>query len=151
MVVLQTASISKNADSYNPTDGQSPSTNTAVDRSLYDAVNPGCQDELTESNGKTATAEESLVASLTDALTAMTFDQENMDVPDVNESYSLNSESEIFITERQTDILEDDDRLVGRLPRGRSDTSDSSLNTTDNESLEPLDSNDERNLDESVM
>ena len=41
------------------------------------------------------------MASLTDAVTAITFDQGNLDGADVNETYSLNSESEIFITERQ--------------------------------------------------
>ena len=149
MVVLQTASISKNTNNYHTHNGHNPSANTA-ERSLYDAVNPGCQDDLFQDTDRNVNAGETLVESLTDALTAITFDPVNTDVADINETYSLNSESEIFITEHQPDVLEDDDRPVGRLARCRSDTGDSSLDT-DNESLEPMDSHDERNLDESIM
>ena len=146
VVVLQTSSISQNADSLNATSEHSPGTNTVVDRSSNNVVNPACKSNLTKLSERNDTAEASLVASLTDAVTAIT----NIDGADVNETYSLNSESEIFITERQLDILEDDDRPVGRVLGGKSETSESSLNT-DNASLEPSDSTDERNLDESIM
>ena len=149
MVVLQTTSISKNADSYHTPNGHNPSASTA-EKSLYDAFNPGCQDDLIQDTDRNVNAKETLVESLTDALTAITFDQGNTETADIHETYSLNSESEIFITERQPDMLNNDDRPVGRLTKCRSHTSDSSRNT-DNESLEPLDNNDERNLDESIM
>ena len=131
MVVLQTASISKIDDSYHTLTGHNDSANTA-EMSLYDAINSGCQDDLIKANNGNINAEETLVESITDALTAITFDTGNTDAADIYETYSLNSEREIFITERQPDVLEDDDRPVGRLTRTRSDTSDSSLNT-DNE------------------
>ena len=111
--------------------------------SLYDAINQECQDDLIKENNGNINAEETLVESLTDALTAITFNTGNTDATDIYETNSLNSERVIFITERQPDVLEDDNRPVGRVTRTRSDTSDSSLNT-DNESLEPLDRRDEK-------
>ena len=150
VVVFQSSSISQNADSLNATDEHNPGSNTVVDRSGNNVVNPACKDNLTELSERNTTAEASLVASLTDAVTAITFDQGNLDGADVNETYSLNSESEIFITERQLDILEDNDWPVGRVRGGRSESSESSL-STDNESLERFGSTDENNLDESIM
>ena len=114
-VVLQTSSISQNADSLNATSEHSPGTNTVVVRSCKNVVNPACKDNNTELIDRNATAEESLVASLTDAVTTITFDQGNIDGADVNEIYTLNGESEIFIRARQLDILEDDERPVGRV------------------------------------
>ena len=126
VVVLQTSSILQNAD-LNATD---EGTNTVVASSGNNVVYPTCKDNLMELSERNDTAEASLVAPLTDAVTAIT----NIDGADVNEAYSLNSESEIFITERQLDILEDDDRPVWRVRGGRSETSESSLKN-DNEGL----------------
>ena len=63
---------------------------------MNNVANPACKDNITELSERNTTAESSLVASLTDAVsTAITFDQGNIDGADVNETYFLNSESEI--------------------------------------------------------
>ena len=85
VVVLQTATISKNDDSYHTPNGHN-SANTA-EMSLYDAVNPGCQDDLIKENYGNINADETLVDSLTDALTAITFDTGNTDAADTRFVY----------------------------------------------------------------
>ena len=72
-----------------------------------------CRNGLIQDKNRNVNAGESLVKSLTDALTAIIFDQGNTESADIHEAYPLNSESEMFITERQPDVLEVDDRPEG--------------------------------------
>ena len=63
---------------------------------LHDAINPGCQDDLIKEKNRNIYVAETLVESLTDALTAITFDPGNTYVADINETNSWNNECEIY-------------------------------------------------------
>lgn len=153
-VVLKTTSISQstaNKDSASVQTSRFNAGSSLLNRTDNSAVNPACKDIVTDSCDRIIVAEDNLEASLLgDAGIATEIVQDIKDNHGNTEAYSVDSESEIFITERRIDVLEDDKKMAKRRTlRRTSETSESSL-TTDNDSLGP-DSDSEHYLDESIM
>ena len=119
-----------------------------LDTKEQSAVNPACKDLLT--NTSQDTDYDNIQISCEGATAIQNKVYDNQDYKCATDSYSIESDCALFISEGCSDILEDNLRHKARSHRRQSETSESSLNT-DNDSLEPFRSYNVRYVDESIM
>ena len=112
-----------------------------VDRTEQGAINPACRSIVEDSCDHVTDSGEHVQVSLMGAIGGITDGDTNMCADD----YSVDSESEIFTTERRLELIRQDSPK-----RKMSETSDSSA-VTDDDSFAAYYSDNDNYIDESVM
>ena len=128
----------------NTSDPQIPQSYTnsmTVDRTEQGAINPACRSIVEDSCDHVTDSDEHVQVSLMGAIGGIIDEDTNMCADD----YSVDSESEIFTTERRLELIRQDSPK-----RKMSETSDSSA-VTDDDSFAAYYSDNDNYIDESVM